>query len=465
VFQILTLYDEDLIPIKVCDSYNPELDIINEVFDEKKSEWINYLSCNSGSDLTFKITIKNSALDQLTDIEITDYLPVELRYIQGSSDVIPTYESQSNIIWNINQMNPDEEIEITYQVEAIGSDICSNNAIATAFINTFQFNDTDNVLIDIKDPPIVHLSFPTGGEELQGNIRIQWFSIDSGCNPEIWLYYSNDGGSTWNEIARELRNTIGQGARKDRGEYIWNTNALPNGNYMIKIKAYDTRGNKATDESNLFCIGTRASGVLVSYVNFDSNISYIKNGDSIEIQAGVTFGSHISKDYVTANLLSLGKGENIPADSFDGLTAKWFINNIVCTPSDGLITVMITATDGATTGINSATIIADNTQPELEVIKPENGFYIKDNKVFIANKPIIFGPITIEAKSHDLSDINKIELYIDNKLIETQPSNLNCYMNLRLMGKHKIKIIAYDNAGNTNEYSQMMNIFNPFGEK
>jgi uncharacterized repeat protein (TIGR01451 family) len=459
-----TLYDEDLISIKVCDFNNPEIDLKKEVFNEDSIEWTTHLSCNRGCYLTFKLTVKNNALDQLTNIKIIDYIPEELRYISDSSNIIPNYLSDNLIIWNFSQMNPDDEIEIIYQVKSVGVDICSNNAIATAFINTFQFNDSDSVLIDIKDPPIVQIVYPTGGEEFNGNIRIQWFAIDSECNPIIWLYYSNDGGKTWIEIARDLINTIGDGNYNDRGEYNWNINSLSNGNYIIKIIAYDKRGNRATDTCNPFTIGTGGKGLIISYITIDGSNTYINNDDTIEIQAGISFGSHISKDYINADLSGLGRGDNVPADNFNGITATWIVSDIICTPSDGLITIKVTATDGASISSKTETITADNTIPDLEIIKPQNGIYIGNEKYFEANKPIIIGSITIEANSYDLSSINKTEIYIDNELIETQLNNINVYINKKLIGKHELKIKTYDNAGNNNEYCQNILFLNLNGD-
>jgi hypothetical protein len=329
--------------------------------------------------------------------------------------------------------------------------------------------DTDTSVVTIvgndKDPPIVQLSYPTGGEELSGTVTIKWFAIDSEDwgSPDIWLYYSADSGDFWNEIARNLENTIGEGAYKDRGEYIWNVGSLPTGNYILKIDAFDSDRNRDTDTSKPFTIGTRGTGLIVSYVTVGSSNAYIKNGDSLTIEAGITFGQHISTDYITADLSELGKGTSVPADNFDdGLTATWTVTNVECTPSDGPITITITATDGGSTDSNTATIIADNTIPELNIITPDNALYLRDKKLFSLNKPIIIGAITLEATAYDSSGVQKTEIYIDDELKETLTGGSEWYMNLRLIGRHTLKIVAYDNAGNINEYSQTMMVFNLF---
>ena len=191
------------------------------------------------------------------------------------------------------------------------------------------------------------------------------------------------------------------------------------------------------------------------------NSDYIKNGDSLEINAGITYGQHLTAEEITADLSGIGKGTSVPADSFDGLTATWELTDIVCTPSDGPVTITVTVGDES----NSATITADNTLPELNVVKPDNALYFFNTKLLALNKPIIIGPLTLEATAYDTSGIEKTEIYIDDELKETLTGGSEWYMNLRLMGRHTLKIVAYDNAGNVNVYSQTVIIINPFGEK
>ena len=266
-------------------------------------------------------------------------------------------------------------------------------------------------------------------------------------------------------IARDLENTIGDGDYKDRGEYSWNIGSLPSGNYVLRIYAFDSDGNSAKDTSDPFTIGAVGTGVQVSYVFVDSGNLYVKNYDLLEISAGIAFGKHISAEYITADLSGFGKGTSVPADSFDGLTAIWTVDKIVCTPSDGPITITVTATDGASTDSNTATLTADNTIPELNVITPENALYFNNIKLFRLSKPIIIGAINILATADDSSGVEKIEIYVDDILQETLIDSSEWYMNQRLIGQHNLKIVAYDQAGNTDEYLQTAIIFNPFGNK
>jgi parallel beta-helix repeat protein len=375
-------------------------------------------------------------------------------------------ETLVSIVWNFGdgETSTDEDPTHIYAAEeAVFHAIFTVTTETIIGSQTFICVESDEALVYIgdDDPPIVQLEYPRGGEDLSGTINIQWFALDSEDqgSPSIWLYYTADGGSSWVRIAKNLENTIGDGFHKDRGEYSWSAGSLPDGNYMLRIHAYDTAGNLAIDTSDPFAINNHNSGLLVSYVTVSSN--YVKNDDSLEIKAGITQGTHLTAEEITADLSGFGKGTSVPADSFDGLTATWDLTNVICTPSDGPITITVTAGDES----NTATITADNTLPELTVIKPENALYFFNAKLFALNKPIIIGAITLEATADDSSGVQKTEIYIDDELKETLTGGSEWYMNLRLMGRHTLKIVAYDNAGNINEYTQTVMIYNLFGDK
>ena len=391
-------------------------------------------------------------------------------YFDGSYTTSGCCGEVVTIEWDFGDGDTSDEIDPTHNYPN-GNGYTATLTITTETTigsHTHICSESDTAIVNVQDdPPIVQLEYPRGGEELSGTINIQWFAIDSEDwgSPYIWLYYTADGGDSWVRIAKDLSNTLGDGTYKDRGEYSWSAGSLPDGNYIVRIYAYDSAGNLAIDSSKPFIIGTRTTGLTVSYVTVGSSNAYIKDGDSLEINAGITFGQHISADYVTADLSGLGKGTNVPADSFDGFTAIWTIDDVVCNPSDGPITITVTANDGATTDSNTATIIADNFIPELNVITPDNALYFFGKRLFALNKPIIIGAITLEVTAKDFSSgLQKTEIYIDDELKETFGQSSEWYMNLRLMGRHTLKIVALDNAGNVNEYSQTVIIYNPFGE-
>jgi C1A family cysteine protease len=100
----------------------------------------------------------------------------------------------------------------------------------------------------------------------------------------------------------------------------------------------------------------------------------------------------------------------------------------------------------------------DLNAPYLEVKTPISGFMYKNNGTFRKQIPdenniIIFGSISILLNLIDNgSGVEKVEIFIDNKLKDTiiiEP--YDWYWNQFSFGKHVLKIIAYDYAGNKAE--------------
>ncbi|MBF0198476.1 MAG: tetratricopeptide repeat protein [Planctomycetes bacterium] len=98
-------------------------------------------------------------------------------------------------------------------------------------------------IIDTKKPALVLVS-PNSSETFSNtqDMRIEWNSSDINFGPKpISLYYSVDGGGSWNVIQKDIPNT---------GTYIWKLPADSSQYYKIKIVAADLAGNEAEDSSD-----------------------------------------------------------------------------------------------------------------------------------------------------------------------------------------------------------------------
>jgi hypothetical protein len=89
----------------------------------------------------------------------------------------------------------------------------------------------------------------------------------------------------------------------------------------------------------------------------------------------------------------------------------------------------------------------------IEMMKPLNALYIHDTRIIPIADTRIFGPITISALVgslfYDQGHAAKVEFYIDGALkatFTTEPYNWTWTQ--RTVGKHVIKIVAYDTDGN-----------------
>jgi uncharacterized repeat protein (TIGR01451 family) len=414
------VYDSAEVTVKTTPEGQPVIDITKQVWHAGSSSWVDSIRRPLWTDLTFKITVNSSALETVHDVIVTDNLPEQLEY---RNDANYPEESVSDdmhqVVWKFDTMEPGEKIEITYHAGIVKEGWGDN--LATVTTNELYY-DMDSVLVLAVDFPIVQLIYPTGGETLSGTITIQWFAIDS-SDPllDIYLFYSANDGRTWRRISDVvLHNYDNEG----HGEYEWSTTSLSDGYYLLKVEAVNNYNALACDDSKQFAIVNGIGDVKVSDVRITDkdtgSVYWVKNGATVEISAGITGGLHLDSEDIIADLGGFSKGINVPAYDFDGFTATWILNNVL---------------------------------------------YFFNAKLFATNKPIIIGAITLEATIYDTSGIQKTEIYIDDELEETLTGGSQWYMNLRLMGRHTLKIVACDNAENTNVYSQTVIIYNPFGEK
>lgn len=99
----------------------------------------------------------------------------------------------------------------------------------------------------------------------------------------------------------------------------------------------------------------------------------------------------------------------------------------------------------------TVTINPDSTPPVVQIIQPKNGLYIQNRKILPLLRPFIFGYIKIESKAlDDQSGVAYLELYIDGQLRGNFTGNSLVWNWFEMsFSIHFLKVIAYDNAGNS----------------
>lgn len=100
----------------------------------------------------------------------------------------------------------------------------------------------------------------------------------------------------------------------------------------------------------------------------------------------------------------------------------------------------------------------------IEITKPKDKYlYIFDREIMpsILGNAIIIGRITIKANVYSEDELDRVEFYIDDILKSSDSEQPYEWLgNERGFGRHEIKVIAYDNKGNTAEDRINVMIFN-----
>jgi len=354
-----------------------------------------------------------------------------------------------NYQWDFGDGYSSTEIDPTHCYRISGTyTVTLTVTLETSCGLTYTDYDITKVAIYDGDGPVVWLMYPEGGEILQGIVKVKWFAIDDSIRGEylpVYLYYSADDGNKWRQINNVLHNNIDQ----SHGEYDWDTSDFSDGRYLLKLEAIGGRGIDVitADTSKPFIIdngysGVKVSDVRVTDITIDS-YTYVKDGDDLEITGGVG----INREEITADLSGFGMGEEEIPDTYDGFTATWNLNNVICINSNGPTTVEVTAGE---IDSNNAIITVDNTNPEISIYKPKNGIYFFNSRLFpFTDKTIIIGGITIEPEAYDNYGIKNIEFYLNGELMHIDSSEYpDWYMNMKQIGRRNLQIIAYDYAGN-----------------
>jgi len=263
-------------------------------------------------------------------------------------------------------------------------------------------------------------------------------------NIDMTVQFSITGTSPWSTLSEDETND---------GTYSWNTETQPDGNsYRVRIIAEDKLINQNADSSDsIFTIdndGPSISNIIIIDDTIE-NTEYTKNNDNLQITATIT-GDPTN---IEADLTGFGKGSSVQPNSYTGNTARWLVNSISCSPTDGPITIIINATDATgDSSVDIGSIIADNTDPYLIISRPTPAFYFMDSMPLLPfSYPFIIGQITIIGDAtDDGSGIDKVEFYLEDSLESTANEQPYSWLwDEAATGFFDIELIAYDIVGNT----------------
>jgi len=122
--------------------------------------------------------------------------------------------------------------------------------------------------------------------------------------------------------------------------------------------------------------------------------------------------------------------------------------------ADGRLFVCTTETNGSQVWGGVYCFSArEYSTPSLQILKPGNALYLFNKKLLPLAKPLIVGGIDIEINATDnQTGINRVEIFIDSKLVSNDtvaPYMWTWNEKTPFHWQHTLKVIAYNNAGNS----------------
>jgi len=92
----------------------------------------------------------------------------------------------------------------------------------------------------------------------------------------------------------------------------------------------------------------------------------------------------------------------------------------------------------------------------VKIVKPGNFLYLQNREIMPLNEPVILGRITIEAIAKNAS---MVEFYIDDELkYEDESPPYQWQWNAASIGKHEIKVIAYNGKNKAEDKKDVFKI-------
>ncbi len=356
------------------------------------------LNCLFGSDcdIPFKFHSDNSGKLNLSDLNVLyDYIPtVEVISPNGGEN----WSGMQTVQWNVTDDDNDNlSMEVYYWYDGWiwlnstsgtpnvynyiwNTSEVSDNRSYTIMVNVSDgmapvVNDTSNGVFTIDNTfPTISVTYPNGGELLNGWINITWTATDNFDTAlDISIEGSTDNGTTWGSINISTEND---------GIYHEDVSHINTASALIRINATDDAGNMKSDVSdNVFTVDntppnvtllspadnhdeTNNSTVVFSF-NATDNINasftcdlYIDNS----LDQNKTVASGVA-DSFTKNL---GEGSFTWAiRCFDGINYGWSANRtltvdtMILTPSF-LPTGTISSSSATLTVVNGESVTLNN---------------------------------------------------------------------------------------------------------
>jgi len=224
------------------------------------------------------------------------------------------------------------------------------------------------------------------------------------------------------------------------------------GTYSFTIYAVDDAGNGNTSSSSFNMKDSTPPDVEVTYPDGGE---FLSGEVTIEWNATDNYDSAGSLKVTIKYSTDAGVSwHTIAADKENTGEYEWNTSNL----QDGhnyLIKISVKdSSNNQGTDISAATFTVDNTKPSISLQKPQhNHMYLLDREVMpiLRTRAIVIGKITVTVNATDeTSGMDRVEFFVDGavKNVDTA-APYEWVWDERTFTSHTLKVIAYDNAGNS----------------
>lgn len=273
--------------------------------------------------------------------------------------------------------------------------------------------------------PSVNIEEPSTGEYIRGTIDITGKASDTFGFVKYVLVQIDNNDWEYAEIDQTQGSYI-------NWSYSWDTRQINDGSHLIKAICINNHGADSP---------TYYANVNVINEVLDTTINVPNQADINEVITLQSFTTGGIPPY------------NYTWDLGDG-TIKYKPNITYSYSHPGEYNIQLTVKDSINdrTYAGKTISIIDDIPPSIDILNPENAFYINNKNIFDLAKPIIIGDIDIILDASDNYEIDYVVLYIDNQeKIRFTDSPYEYTWDENMFGEATIKVVCFDKSKNTAE--------------
>ncbi len=289
-----------------------------------------------------------------------------------------------------------------HQIKVVGYSNSNSSETATTWI----------IVNNLKEAPTIYVSGLTEGTTYQGTITIS-------------VTVEDDIGVT--KVEFWIGSVLQQTKTSPPYQFSWNTTQFSDGEYTIKIKAYDT-DNLSTEKQ---------------YKVYIDNIDSLPTVSITSLQNGATVSGTISVDVVASDDRGISKIElyldNQRLTEIYNSSGSYNLNTTLY--SDGSHILKATAYDTINQSSSTQMLLYFDNIDEPPII----------NSVSVYNNQVVSGTIIVTVNCSDDKGISKVELNIGSITYEDTSAPYQFTLNTKNFpdGEHLITITVFDTIDQT----------------